>query len=163
MENKNMSSLEEKTVHLQIWGSEREFVPLDENGNIIDYWMSALIPSDLCFYVDDDEVACDPDLQVNVGEPRVVNLINNVDQVISGIREYSNKSGYACDIQVKGEFDINKVILNVTDLIIKIGDKMRKLYIVKSKRDFDRIIKNGKVVKNREFVIYYDNKSAEIR
>lgn len=122
MENKNLRSLEEKTIHLLIWGSEREFVSLDEKGNVIDYLMSALIPSDLYFYIDDKEVACDPDLPVNVGEPHVVNLINNDDQVISGIREYYNESGYACDIEVKGEFDINKVTLNVLDLCINIGD-----------------------------------------
>ena len=34
---------------------------------------------------------------------------------------------------------------------------MRKLYIVKDKRDFDKIINNNKVRKSRYYVIYYDN------
>ena len=34
---------------------------------------------------------------------------------------------------------------------------MRKLYIVKNQRDFDRIIKNGKFRKSKYYVIYYDN------
>ena len=33
---------------------------------------------------------------------------------------------------------------------------MRKLYIVKNKYDFDRIIKTGKFRKNKSYVIYYD-------
>lgn len=33
---------------------------------------------------------------------------------------------------------------------------MRKLYIVKNKYDFDRIIKNCHYRKNRSYVIYYD-------
>ena len=33
---------------------------------------------------------------------------------------------------------------------------MRKLYIVKNKYDFDRIIKMGKIRKNKSYVIYYD-------
>lgn len=33
---------------------------------------------------------------------------------------------------------------------------MRKLYIVKNKYDFDRIIKNGRYRKNRSYVIYYE-------
>lgn len=33
---------------------------------------------------------------------------------------------------------------------------MRKLYIVKSKRDFDRIIKKGLCRKNKSYVIYYE-------
>lgn len=33
---------------------------------------------------------------------------------------------------------------------------MRKLYIVKNKYDFDRIIKNGHYLKNRSYVIYYE-------
>ena len=32
---------------------------------------------------------------------------------------------------------------------------MRKLYIVKEKRDFDKIINNNKVKKSRYYVIYY--------
>ena len=32
---------------------------------------------------------------------------------------------------------------------------IRKLYIVKSTRDFDKIIKEGKYLKNKYFVIYY--------
>ena len=35
---------------------------------------------------------------------------------------------------------------------------MRKLYIVKNKRDFDRIIKNGRYRKNNSYVIYYEKK-----
>ena len=34
---------------------------------------------------------------------------------------------------------------------------MRKLYIVKEHKDFDRIIKNGKFKKSRYYVIYYDD------
>lgn len=33
---------------------------------------------------------------------------------------------------------------------------MRKLYIVKNQRDFDRIIKEGRFRKNNSYVIYYD-------
>lgn len=33
---------------------------------------------------------------------------------------------------------------------------MRKLYIVKNQRDFDRIIKEGKYRKNNSYVIYYE-------
>lgn len=33
---------------------------------------------------------------------------------------------------------------------------MRKLYIVKNQRDFDRIIKEGRYRKNNSYVIYYD-------
>ena len=33
---------------------------------------------------------------------------------------------------------------------------MRKLYIVKKQYDFDRIIKNGKMRKNKSYVIYYE-------
>lgn len=33
---------------------------------------------------------------------------------------------------------------------------MRKLYIVKNKYDFDRIIKNSSYRKNRSYVIYYE-------
>lgn len=33
---------------------------------------------------------------------------------------------------------------------------MRKLYIVKNQRDFDRIIKNGRYRKNNSYVIYYE-------
>ena len=33
---------------------------------------------------------------------------------------------------------------------------MRKLYIVKNKRDFDRIIKDGRYRKNNSYVIYYE-------
>lgn len=32
---------------------------------------------------------------------------------------------------------------------------MKKLYIVKNTRDFERIMKSGKVLKNKSFVIYY--------
>ena len=34
---------------------------------------------------------------------------------------------------------------------------MRKLYVVKNQRDFDRIIKKGKFRKSKYYVIYYDN------
>ena len=34
---------------------------------------------------------------------------------------------------------------------------MKKLYIVKHKRDFDRIIKEGRYLKNNSYVIYYEN------
>lgn len=34
---------------------------------------------------------------------------------------------------------------------------MRKLYIVKEQRDFDRIIKNSKFKKSRYYVIYYEH------
>ena len=33
---------------------------------------------------------------------------------------------------------------------------MRKLYIVKHARDFERIIKKGKLKKSKYFIIYYD-------
>mgnify|MGYP003563466566 FL=1 len=33
---------------------------------------------------------------------------------------------------------------------------MRKLYIVKKQYDFDRIIKTGKMRKNKSYVIYYE-------
>ena len=33
---------------------------------------------------------------------------------------------------------------------------MKKLYIVKNKRDFDRIIKDGRYKKNNSYVIYYE-------
>lgn len=33
---------------------------------------------------------------------------------------------------------------------------MRKLYIVKNERDFDRIIKKGNYKKNKSFIIYYE-------
>ena len=36
---------------------------------------------------------------------------------------------------------------------------MRKLYIVKEKRDFDKIIKNNKVRKSRYYVIYHQENS----
>lgn len=34
---------------------------------------------------------------------------------------------------------------------------MKKQYVVKSKRDFDRIIKNSHYKKNKNYVIYYEN------
>ena len=34
---------------------------------------------------------------------------------------------------------------------------VRKLYIVKNQRDFDRIIKKGKFRKSKNYVIYYDD------
>lgn len=34
---------------------------------------------------------------------------------------------------------------------------MRKLYIVKNARDFEKIIKTGKIIKNKSFIIYYQN------
>ena len=34
---------------------------------------------------------------------------------------------------------------------------IRKLYIVRTSREFDNIIKNGKCIKNRHFVIHYIN------
>ena len=34
---------------------------------------------------------------------------------------------------------------------------MRKLYIVKDSKDFERIIKTGKVIKYKSFVIYYSS------
>ncbi len=37
---------------------------------------------------------------------------------------------------------------------------MNKKYIVKEKRDFDKIIKNGKKVKNYNFIVFY-NKNNE--
>ncbi len=37
---------------------------------------------------------------------------------------------------------------------------MRKLYIVKNKYDFDRIIKNGNCRKNRSYVIYYERNNC---
>lgn len=41
---------------------------------------------------------------------------------------------------------------------------MKKEDIVKSNRDFDNIIKNGKLKKNKEFVIYYiDNNDKKSR
>ncbi len=36
---------------------------------------------------------------------------------------------------------------------------MRKLYIVKDKRDFDKIINNNKAKKSRNYVIYYQENS----
>ncbi len=39
---------------------------------------------------------------------------------------------------------------------------MKKYEIVKSSREFDQILKNGKVVKNKEFVIYFMDNSKEI-
>ena len=32
---------------------------------------------------------------------------------------------------------------------------MRKLYIVKNEREFDNIIRTGKCIKNKSFIIYY--------
>ena len=34
---------------------------------------------------------------------------------------------------------------------------MRKLYVVKDSKEFEKIIKNGKVVKNKSYVIYHMN------
>ncbi len=34
---------------------------------------------------------------------------------------------------------------------------MRKLYIVKNARDFEKIIKTGKLAKNNSFIIYYSD------
>lgn len=39
---------------------------------------------------------------------------------------------------------------------------MKKINVVKNSRDFDKIIKNGKMVKNHHFVIYYDNNDLSI-
>lgn len=38
---------------------------------------------------------------------------------------------------------------------------MKKLYIVKHKYDFDRIIKNGKKKKNDIFIVYYDKNNLK--
>ncbi|MBQ3297233.1 MAG: ribonuclease P protein component [Bacilli bacterium] len=38
---------------------------------------------------------------------------------------------------------------------LKRSDSIRKLYIVRTTRDFDDIIKNGKSIKNKCFVIHY--------
>lgn len=38
---------------------------------------------------------------------------------------------------------------------------MRKKNIVQYSRDFDKIIKNGRFVKNKEFVIYYINNNLD--
>ena len=35
---------------------------------------------------------------------------------------------------------------------------MRKLYVVKNARDFEKIIKTGKLAKNKSFIIYYSDK-----
>ncbi len=44
------------------------------------------------------------------------------------------------------------------------GVKMKKMNIVKSNEDFDNIIKNGKILKNRYYVIYYiDKQKANYR
>ena len=34
---------------------------------------------------------------------------------------------------------------------------MKKIEVVKKNKDFDNIIKKNKVVKNNEYIIYYDN------
>ena len=34
---------------------------------------------------------------------------------------------------------------------------MRKIYIVKSARDFERIIKTGQLSKNKSFIVYYSD------
>ena len=34
---------------------------------------------------------------------------------------------------------------------------MRKMYIVKSARDFERIIKTGQLSKNKSFIVYYSD------
>lgn len=34
---------------------------------------------------------------------------------------------------------------------------MRKLYVVKNARDFEKIIKTGKLAKNKSFIIYYSD------
>lgn len=34
---------------------------------------------------------------------------------------------------------------------------MRKLYVVKNARDFEKIIKTGKLAKNNSFIIYYSD------
>lgn len=38
---------------------------------------------------------------------------------------------------------------------------MKKIYIVKHKHDFDKIIKNGKKKKNDIFIVYYDKNNLE--
>ena len=38
---------------------------------------------------------------------------------------------------------------------------MKKINVVKNSRDFDRIIKYGKMVKNKCFVIYYDQNNLD--
>ena len=38
---------------------------------------------------------------------------------------------------------------------------MNKKYIVKEKRDFDKIIKNGKKVKNYNFIVFYSKNSEQ--
>ena len=39
---------------------------------------------------------------------------------------------------------------------------MRKLYIVKNQRDFDRIIKEGRYRKNSSYVIYYEKNRVRL-
>lgn len=38
---------------------------------------------------------------------------------------------------------------------------MRKLYIVKNKRDFDKIINNSKFQKNKSFIIYFQSNNLK--
>ena len=38
---------------------------------------------------------------------------------------------------------------------------MRKLYIVKEKKDFENIIKNGKCIKNKYYVIHHLNNNLK--
>ena len=38
---------------------------------------------------------------------------------------------------------------------------MNKKYIVKEKRDFDKIIKNGKKVKNYNFIVFYSKNNEQ--
>ena len=38
---------------------------------------------------------------------------------------------------------------------------MRKLYVVKNARDFERIIKEGHYVKNKSFIIYYSKNDLQ--
>ncbi len=39
---------------------------------------------------------------------------------------------------------------------------MKKINIVKSNEDFNNIIKNGKILKNKYYIIYYTNQSRDI-
>jgi len=39
---------------------------------------------------------------------------------------------------------------------------MKKINVVKNSRDFDRIIKDGNVIKNKHYVMYYGNNDLDI-
>lgn len=122
MENKRLNSFEERMIHLEIWGCEVEYVYLDKDGEELDYFMSSLMAKGLYFYIDEEEVAEDPELPMNIQAPRVINVTNDVAQGLSEILKNFYKGCYSCDIQVKGEFDIHKITLNVSSLLIKINN-----------------------------------------